>query len=243
MAVNLTLDDVRNSGGVWKKLWALKIPPKVKHWFWRTCRDFLRTKARLRYKHIPVDSMCVLCGKDRETSWHLYMQCELVLDCWDLSGFRDTLESMALHVDSLSELFLSILVDLELEAAGRFLIVGWRIWKMRNEVVWEDKRSTAYRIVSDTSVFYQEWLLARQPGGLVPRNSGTCSLNFATGLRNSGTGLKTAATRLKTAVTGLKTAATGLKTAVTGLKTTVKGSMAAGSGPEVAGTGVGGSGP
>ncbi|KAL8517970.1 hypothetical protein ACS0TY_009313 [Phlomoides rotata] len=86
MAVNLTLDDVGNSGGVWKKLWALKIPPKVKHWFWRTCRDFLPTKDHLRHKHIPVDSMCVLCGKDRETSWHLFMQCELVLDCWDLSG-------------------------------------------------------------------------------------------------------------------------------------------------------------
>ncbi|KAL8496613.1 hypothetical protein ACS0TY_020345 [Phlomoides rotata] len=167
------------------------------------------------------------------------MQCELVLDCWDLSGFRNTLESLALHVDSLSDLFLSMLDDLELEAAGRFLMVGWRIWKMRNEVVWENKRSTSYRIVSDASVYHQEWLLVRQPVGL----SGTCRIPRRRSVHQSSQAPRNSGTGSNAAATGANAADTGQKVAGTGSGVAGSGPNVAGSGQTVAGTGLGVSGP
>ncbi|KAL8461911.1 hypothetical protein ACS0TY_033110 [Phlomoides rotata] len=161
MIANLTLNDADNKRDEWKKLWNLKIPPRVKHWFWRVCRDFLPTKVRLRQKHIPINSLCGLCGKDIESSWHLFMQCDIALSCWDLSGFREKLEGMVVHVESLSELFLRVFSELDKESVSSFLMVGWRIWKMRNDAVWEGKSSTAYRVVCDATVSLQEWLSAR----------------------------------------------------------------------------------
>ncbi|KAL8483110.1 hypothetical protein ACS0TY_025967 [Phlomoides rotata] len=131
-------------------------------WFWRTCREFLPTKVRLRNKHIPVDATCVFCNKDRETAWHLYMQCDLALECWDMMGFRSILEELAPEVDSLSDLFLCMLSKLEVEAAGMFLMVGWSVWKGRNGMVWEGKQPSSYRVVRAATILLQEWAAARQ---------------------------------------------------------------------------------
>ncbi|KAL8497499.1 hypothetical protein ACS0TY_020997 [Phlomoides rotata] len=93
------------------------------------------------------------------------MQCDIALSCWDISDFREKLESLVLHVDSLPELFLRMFSELDKESASSFLMVGRRLWKMRNDVVWEGKKSTAYKVVSDATVFLQEWMSDCSIGG------------------------------------------------------------------------------
>lgn len=40
---------------VWKILWDLKVPPKVKHFLWRAAYEILPTKDHLWSKQILVD--------------------------------------------------------------------------------------------------------------------------------------------------------------------------------------------
>lgn len=51
-------------------------------------------------------------------AWHLFKQCEFALECWDLSGFREKLEERPVVVDSLAELFLAMVRDLDNAEVG-----------------------------------------------------------------------------------------------------------------------------
>ena len=60
---------------LWKKIWALKIPPKVQVYAWRAYKDVLPAKLRLlsNGKNFGVDYY--LCPRDEESSQHLLLEC------------------------------------------------------------------------------------------------------------------------------------------------------------------------
>ena len=55
---------------VWKKLWQLRIPNKVKIHLWRACMNALPTRQCLSRRHLLLDSMCPVCHSDRQTMTH-----------------------------------------------------------------------------------------------------------------------------------------------------------------------------
>lgn len=46
---------------MWKKVWSLNIPPKVRTFMWRACLDILPTKANLAQQKVRIDTRCSLC--------------------------------------------------------------------------------------------------------------------------------------------------------------------------------------
>ena len=62
---------------VWKKLWKLNIPPKVRMFTWRACSDILPTKVNLARKKIQVDPKCTTCTQQDETICHVLWQYSL----------------------------------------------------------------------------------------------------------------------------------------------------------------------
>lgn len=54
--------------GDWDKLWALKIPPKVKCFLWRASRDCLPTRTRLQSMGVAIPITCPYCTNDLEDS-------------------------------------------------------------------------------------------------------------------------------------------------------------------------------
>ena len=69
---------------VWKKLWKLNIPPKVRMFAWRACLDILPTKVNLACKKIQVDPKCTTCTQQDETICHVLWQCRLARNTWAL---------------------------------------------------------------------------------------------------------------------------------------------------------------
>ena len=47
-SVNSTPMNSNQNDGVWKLIWALSVPNKVKNFVWRSCRDALLIKYNLR---------------------------------------------------------------------------------------------------------------------------------------------------------------------------------------------------
>ena len=61
---------------VWKEVWKIHAPSKIRHFVWRALRDSLLTKPNLRIKNIMVDEACSLCEDGKETIMHSLWYCE-----------------------------------------------------------------------------------------------------------------------------------------------------------------------
>lgn len=57
--------------GLWKTIWNLKCPCKLRSFAWRACKNILPTKTRLRDRHVQVDVECDMC-KGTETPGHVF---------------------------------------------------------------------------------------------------------------------------------------------------------------------------
>jgi hypothetical protein len=64
-----------NDNPLWKKVWAAKVPPKVRVFWWKVLHDFMPSKANLHYRHIARMAACDMCGADEETAFHVLVEC------------------------------------------------------------------------------------------------------------------------------------------------------------------------
>ena len=76
-----------NSGmkSIWKVVWQLNCPSKIKHLLWRACKNILPTKLRLKAWGIDVNEKCDICG-NAESSRHALWSCNITEVVW--SGIR-----------------------------------------------------------------------------------------------------------------------------------------------------------
>ena len=71
---------------MWKKIWTMKVPPKVRVYAWRACADILPTKKRLQDKGIELDLRCYLYQAEVETVQHLFSECPLMTVALHVAG-------------------------------------------------------------------------------------------------------------------------------------------------------------
>ena len=55
---------------LWKKIWGLQVPNKVKHLAWKACRDLLPIKTNLIRKKVITESYCDVCKLHQEDVVH-----------------------------------------------------------------------------------------------------------------------------------------------------------------------------
>lgn len=116
----------------WKVGWNLKMPPKVKVFWWSLSWDILPTELNLSRMHVPITSACSLCGFGEASSIHAIFLCPVVYKVWKEEGFvipkrrnvgKETIEFLELC-------FLLNDHRPREEVAG----MAWAIWKRRCEI-------------------------------------------------------------------------------------------------------------
>ena len=65
---------------VWKSLWKLKVPNKIKVFGWRACRNILPTRVNLAQRRIIHDNRCEACKIEAETRIHALWSCGVARD-------------------------------------------------------------------------------------------------------------------------------------------------------------------
>lgn len=60
---------------LWKFIWNLKVPPKLKHLWWKACCNFLATKENLHKRKCNPSPMCSICCWETESVEHLLFFC------------------------------------------------------------------------------------------------------------------------------------------------------------------------
>lgn len=70
----------------WSKIWCLNIPPKLKFFLWRFCRNNILVRNILRYKGVsrtPITCpMRQADAADVEHLLHLFFDCRFAKQCW-----------------------------------------------------------------------------------------------------------------------------------------------------------------
>lgn len=67
---------------LWKNIWAVKIPPKIKYFLWKVCHNILLVGENLCKKRIKNSTTCPLCEKEVEIVEHLLFFCEWTRVVW-----------------------------------------------------------------------------------------------------------------------------------------------------------------
>jgi len=67
---------------LWKSIWKIRTPNKIRHFLWRAVKDSLPMKQNLRARHIPIDETCDLCDDHQETLLHGLWLCDHAQFVW-----------------------------------------------------------------------------------------------------------------------------------------------------------------
>ena len=67
--------------GSWNSIWNLKLPPKVKNFMWRACRNCLPTRVKLQSRGVQCPLDCAVCAGPHEDSSHLFFDCGKSIIC------------------------------------------------------------------------------------------------------------------------------------------------------------------
>ncbi|CAM0875309.1 unnamed protein product [Alopecurus aequalis] len=117
---------------IWKTLWILPAPPKVKTFWWRVIHNFIPCREVLHKRHIERIPFCVDCGVDSESAWHALLVCGWAQMFWNEVKYLTGIKIPKLHPMS----WAPNLIDGNLlpEKDSCMVPCGmWAIWKARND--------------------------------------------------------------------------------------------------------------
>lgn len=118
---------------IWRNIWNLQAPPKVKIFAWRLSRDCLATQRNRKSRKLVSDSTCRTCGGEEEDGFHA------VISCTRAKALRKEMrEYWRLPADEEltnygPDWLLLILEKLGTEERAQFVLVLWRSWFLRND--------------------------------------------------------------------------------------------------------------
>ena len=75
-----SLGDVR--APLWRKLWHLNLPTKIRIFAWRACMNALPTMQNLQLSGVVVEEFCPLCNHSSESTSHALIHCEFAAKVW-----------------------------------------------------------------------------------------------------------------------------------------------------------------
>ncbi|KAM1136008.1 hypothetical protein COP2_035047 [Malus domestica] len=164
---------------VWNQIWKLNVPNKIKIFIWRCCNRAVAVRQNLHRRRMRVDNVCGVCGAAEETENHLFFQCEFRHLFWFCSP---------LHLNSHELIEADFLTNWELfhksvkgrgevdEILQEFAFGLWRLWKNRNETVFNGTQQQPLEVLNiwrSSLAEFREATTRMADGDRLLRDSGT----------------------------------------------------------------------
>ena len=82
--------NLQQQNEVWKLIWGLNVPNKVRNFMWRACKEAILAKHNLLRRKILNEDRCAQCGVESETTIHALWNCSTLDEIWaNTPGFED----------------------------------------------------------------------------------------------------------------------------------------------------------
>jgi ribonuclease HI len=165
----------RENSKIWKNIWSLPVPSVVRNFLWRACHNILPTRENLCRRKIIRDPLCPLCGRDRESVFHILWQCPSAMDVWTM-GCRKIHKSFFPGTDFL-QVVEGVFTKCDMDEQIHFATLARRIWLRRNEVVHGGVLTHPHVVLQQTMKAIQEYALAQEKGNETAPPSGGPAAN------------------------------------------------------------------
>ncbi|CAN1189612.1 Putative ribonuclease H protein At1g65750, partial [Linum perenne] len=144
-----------SSKKLWKWLWQLDLPPKVCFFIWRICRNALPTKVGLLRRRCGSSSICHTCNAKEETLEHLLFHCPLSMSFWQAN-----MPSLLCPTptQSVKSWFINLASTATQTSATEVGFTLWYIWKMRNELLFQDIQPSLSDLSARRAHDLQQWI-------------------------------------------------------------------------------------
>lgn len=138
----------------WRKLWHLRVMPRVKHFLWLLLNGKITTAEFLYSINLGPRRMCIFCDLTYESCKHLFCQCCKVQGLWN-------------HISTLISKHISFpygfissgwLSHSHLSSRYKALIAltAWNVWKARCDAIFRDTKPNfvhiAHKAISQANV-------------------------------------------------------------------------------------------
>jgi ribonuclease HI len=120
---------------VWRSIWNLQVPNKIKMFLWRACNDILPTRENLLKKRVIVDGKCPWCNIEEESTAHALWFCPAAKDVWNVG--HSIFQKCAFIEHNFLEIFQLCLTRFDRDEMAFFAAIARRIWLRRNSMVFE----------------------------------------------------------------------------------------------------------
>lgn len=116
--------------------------------------DCFPTRDLLCRRRIECDDLCPLCSSEKESIWHLFVDCRLANAIWTLANFYFQ-NAPVCSFNYWFKINMQILNTMQLSS---FIISCWDLWKQRNDKVWNNKNTIpANATLNRATTFLMEW--------------------------------------------------------------------------------------
>ncbi|KAK1390491.1 hypothetical protein POM88_018669 [Heracleum sosnowskyi] len=126
---------------VWKMIWKIKCPPKLRNFLWRVCSNSLPTAYNLFKRSCGISPLCLICSSALETTEHFLLECTWTKLVWFASplGLRQSIPISPKLCQWLELLISASPSKIQaLDLLTTFTYTAWSIWKMRNSFIFFD---------------------------------------------------------------------------------------------------------
>lgn len=118
--------------GVWKRIWKIRAPNRIRHFMWRAVKDSLPTKKNLKRRHVVGNELCPLCDDTQETILHSLWYCEQAQVVWWLE--RSFVSLYEKRHRTFMDLLEGVLMQSSSFHIAWFATIAWCLWQRRNRL-------------------------------------------------------------------------------------------------------------
>jgi len=130
-------EDSEMSDGMWRTIWRLPIPQRMRFFLWLTAHDRLMTNALRVTRGLASDSRCKACPQEDEDTLHVLRDCRFAWEVWSNlgpAGEREIFFSTPLRTWLRNNLVKPVHASWPI----LFATAVWWLWKWRNKRCFED---------------------------------------------------------------------------------------------------------
>ena len=85
---------------IWKTLWSLEVPPKIRTFWWQVINGFIPCRQVLNRRHMEEIGFCKTCGVEQESIFHAFFECTWARIFWEELKKITTIKVPELHPTS-----------------------------------------------------------------------------------------------------------------------------------------------